>query len=276
VSEYDAAAFDAFESSGWEAIAATYDEHWSALTTQAIEPLLDAARVQPGMRVLDVGAGAGYGAARAAARGAQVTGVDVAEAMVKLAARQHPDASFVQASATSLPFDDESFDAAVGNLVILHVGQPELAMRELWRVLAPGGRVALSTWESPERSPFFAALHEAVAEVGIQPPPEVPAGPSFFRFADEQAFRMLLEDVGFSEIDLVETVLDLHFELADEVLRALEDGTVRTRALVRAADGAQRNRVRQALEAQFEPWRRGNTYLIPLPVKIAGGTKATP
>jgi ubiquinone/menaquinone biosynthesis C-methylase UbiE len=58
--------------------------------------------------------------------------------MVEIAARCHPEASFVRASATELPFADESFDAAVGNIVIQHVGEPERATRELARILVPG------------------------------------------------------------------------------------------------------------------------------------------
>ena len=51
----------------------------------------------------------------------------------------------------------------VGNLVILHVGEPELAARESLRVLAPDGLAAFSTWDAPERSPIFAAIF-AVAD----------------------------------------------------------------------------------------------------------------
>lgn len=95
------------------------------------------------MRVLDVGTGVGDAAARAAARGAEATGVDVSSAMVEIAARRHPAVRFVQASVTQLPFADGSFDAAVGNHLIQHIAEPERAARELARVLAPGGRVTL-------------------------------------------------------------------------------------------------------------------------------------
>jgi len=97
-------------------------QHWSALTSQAVEPLLDAAWVGAGMRVLDIGTGDAAG--RAAERGAEATGVDVAAAMVEIATLRYPTASFVRASATELPFADATFDAAVGNIVIQHMGEP--------------------------------------------------------------------------------------------------------------------------------------------------------
>jgi SAM-dependent methyltransferase len=270
---YDAAAFDAFESAGWESVAAVYDEHWSALTSQAVDPLLDAAGVEARMRVLDIGTGSGDAAARAVERGADATGIDVAAAMVAIAARRHPEATFVQASATDLPFGDESFDAAVGNIVIQHIGAPGRATREMARVLVRDGRVALSTWDTPERSPFFAGLLGALADAEIPPPDEVPPGPSFFEFADEGAFRALLEDAGFGDVEVTATSVDFRLRSADELITALADGTVRTGALVRAADPVQRDRLLEAVEARLEPYRRTDSYVVPAAVTIASGAK---
>src|SRR5262245_14693699 len=121
MTENDAQAFDRYEAAGWELVAALYERVWSPTTSQAVEPLLDAGGVVAGLRVLDVGTGAGDAAGRAVERGARATGVDVAAAMVEIAARRFPAASFVEASVTELPFADASFDAAVGNIVIQHV-----------------------------------------------------------------------------------------------------------------------------------------------------------
>src|SRR5262245_21356455 len=108
-------AFDRYEAAGWELVAALYERVWSPITTQAVEPILDAAGVKAGQHVLDVGTGPGDAAAGAIRRGARATGVDVASAMVEIASRRHPAATFVEASVTELPFADASFDAAVGN-----------------------------------------------------------------------------------------------------------------------------------------------------------------
>ena len=151
-------------------------------------------------RVLDLGTGPGYVAARAVERGADALGIDVTRAMVDLASRTHPRLTFQQASATELPFPDGSFDAVVGNLVILHVGEPELVAGESSRVLVPNGRVAFSTWDTPERSPLFGAIFAAVADAGVDPPADLPAGPAFFRFADDDEFARLLTEAGFADV----------------------------------------------------------------------------
>jgi SAM-dependent methyltransferase len=273
VSDYDPAAFDAYEATGWDAVAAHYVGFWSPITSQAIDPLLDAAGVGTGTRVIDVGTGAGDAAGRAAERGAQATGVDVAAAMVALAAHRHPAATFVQASVTDLPFPDGSVDAAVGNIVIQHIGEPERAVLELERVLVPGGRVALTTWDAPDRSPFFAAILGAVGDAEVPAPREVPAGPPFFRFADEAAFAALLVDAGFREVNVGVLSLELPLRSADELIRVLVKGTVRTGALLRAANEAQGRRIRESLEARLEPTQRGEIYAVPASVRLASGRK---
>ena len=273
MSEYDAHAFDAYEQAGWEAIAGRFAERWSPITSQAIDYLLEAARVGQGSRVLDVGAGPGDAAGRAVERGAEATGIDVAGAMVEIAARRHPVATFVQASASELPFPDGSFDAVVGNNVIQHVGDPQRAAREMNRVLVSGGRVALSNWDAAERSPFFAAVMGAVAAAEVPPPTEAPAGPSFFQFTDDRAFRALLEDAGFESVSVDSIPTEIPVASADELITALAEGTVRTGAALRAADDAQRDRMRDALEERLAEWRRGPGFVLPSPMKLASGTK---
>jgi SAM-dependent methyltransferase len=270
---YDADSFDAYEAAGWESVARTFDDYWSEITSHGVEPLLDAAQVGAGMRVLDVGTGAGYAAGHAAQRGAEATGVDIADAMIAIASRRHPAASFVQASAADLPFEGASFDAAVGNIVVQHIGEPDRAARELLRVLVPGGRVALSTWDDPQRSPLFATILGAVADAEVPPPGGIPDGPSFFQFSDDAVFVALLGDAGFGDVDVRRVEFEVPIASADELATALMDGTVRIGALLRAADDERRERLLAALGARLEPWRRGDAYSVPAIMSIASGTK---
>jgi SAM-dependent methyltransferase len=273
MTDIDAQAFDEFEAAGWELVAGRYGELLSPITSQAIEPLLDAAGVRAGMRVLDVGTGPGDAAATAVARGADAIGIDIAPAMVEIASRRHPDAVFVQGSATELPFADASFDAAVGNIVVLHVGEPERAAHDLARVVAPGARVALSTWDVPDRSPLFGALVGAVADADVSPPSDVPHGPSFFQFGEDDVFRALLLGVGFGDVEIGSFAFDFPLRSADELMMVVAEATVRMGALLRAGDDSQRTRMRESLERRIEPWRRGEGYAVPAPMKIAAGTK---
>jgi SAM-dependent methyltransferase len=100
-----------------------------------------------GLRVLDAGCGAGAHAAALVERRAVVTGVDASSAMVALAGERLPGrARFVRADLTDpLRFDADSFDAVLASLVMHYVRDWEPTLREFHRVLAPGGRLVIST-----------------------------------------------------------------------------------------------------------------------------------
>jgi SAM-dependent methyltransferase len=268
-SQVDPDAFNAFEAAGWDERATTYHRTLLPLTKQIIEPLLDAAAVGPGTRVLDVGSGPGYVAAAAAAREATVVGVDVAPAMVALARTLHPAVEFVQGDVEHLQFADDSFDTVVGNFVILHVGRPERAVAECARVLAPGGRLALSLWDVPRASRMPGVFFDAAQEVGAVPPPDLPAGPPMFRFADEAEFTRLLRDAGF--VDVTVSTVAFSFHYAGDLFDCLLDGTVRARGLVLAQPEPTRARIRAALDRLAAGYASDGGYDLPVSVKVASG-----
>ena len=94
-------AFHDFEQTGWERAAEFYGDAFGALTVQAAEALLDAVGTGPGTRLLDVATGPGFVAAAAAARGAEVTGLDFAGAMVREARRRQPSGLTLVASSVT-------------------------------------------------------------------------------------------------------------------------------------------------------------------------------
>jgi ubiquinone/menaquinone biosynthesis C-methylase UbiE len=103
-SSVNPSAFRAFEHAGWENIPTRYHEAFGHLTTQAMDPLLEAVDVRSGVRMLDVATGPGYVAAAAAQRGASVVGVDFSAAMVAEARRRYPAVTFQEGDAEELPF----------------------------------------------------------------------------------------------------------------------------------------------------------------------------
>lgn len=112
--------------------------------------LLEALSARPGERVLDVGSGPGFLAADLAERGARVEGVDLSEDMVRTAGERFPSLRFRTGEATSLPFDNSSFDAVTCTQVLEYVADVGAALAEFRRVLEPGGRVAIidTDWDS--------------------------------------------------------------------------------------------------------------------------------
>ena len=117
------------------------------------------------------------------------------------------------------------------------------------RVLVSGGRLALSTWDAPERSPFFATILGAVADANVPPPTAIPTGPSFFQFADDVVFEALLQDAGFADVHIDAISFGVPLGSAEELVAGLVEGTVRTGALLRAAD--------DEVLSSASRWRRG-------------------
>jgi SAM-dependent methyltransferase len=98
-------------------------------------------------RVLDAGCGSGYGSAALGAHAQQVVGIDFAREAVEYARTTYalPNLHFVQASGAALPFPDRTFDFAASFEVIEHLPDWKDFLRELRRVVAPGGRLLIST-----------------------------------------------------------------------------------------------------------------------------------
>ena len=94
------------------------------------------------------------------ARGAHAEGLDFAAPMVQMACRNFPDLPFRQGDAEKLPYPDESFDFAACAFGILHLDDPDAALREVFRILEPADRFAFTTWLPPERARILAAILE--------------------------------------------------------------------------------------------------------------------
>lgn len=273
--EIDPDAFNAFEARGWETKADGYDRFVGRVTGRFVEPLLDAASVGAGTRVLDLATGPGYAAAAASARGASAIGVDVAAAMVALAGRLHPELEFRRADAQELPFADASFDAVVGNFLILHLGRPEQGMAEFVRVLRPGGSVALTSWDYPDRARVLGIFQDAVADAGAAPPADLPAGPDLFRFSDDAEFDALMRDEGLEERAVTTIAFTHAVPSFDELWDGFLAGSLRMAVRITSQDEETQERIRASLERVVEEYRRDGGLELPVSAKLASGRKPT-
>lgn len=208
--------FDASERLIWAGRAAAYARSYARLCAHPVPRLLDAARVGPDVRVLDVGTGPGTVAAAASARGAKVTAVDAEPTMVELAARAVPTADVRLAVLPELPFSDGEFDAVVANFVLNHVGRPKVALAELRRVIAPNGRIALTIWAAPP-APGQTLLGRAIRAAGAVRPPQLPAGlaPEDDFSRDESGLTGLMTAAGLREAACETLRWDHHTDAAE-------------------------------------------------------------
>jgi ubiquinone/menaquinone biosynthesis C-methylase UbiE len=267
--------FGDFELAGWEDEATAFesDRHLSLVTIQSVEALLDDAGVKRGHKVLDVASGAGYVAAAAAQRGADSFGIDFSTAQVRLARSRYPGIRFEQANAEALPFDAESFEAVVNAFGLCHLPNPALALREAFRVLKPGGRVAFSVWDHPERAVGHGALYAAIREHGSFDV-GLPAGPNFFFFSSPEQSIEALRDAGFDSPTFRTVSQVWRSSDPDGLFAMMATGTVRVAATLRAQTSEARKLIRAAVRQAVCAYQRDGEYEIPMPAVVAAAVKA--
>ena len=123
--------------------------------------LMKSAGLTEGHSLLEVGCGTGVLAREAikvVGANGSVTGIDLSESMLGVARHLAPDVDFQQGDVQTLPFSDQTFDRIIASFVLMFVPEQISAITEMWRVLKPGGKLAVSVWESLENNPAYADL----------------------------------------------------------------------------------------------------------------------
>ncbi|HEX5582181.1 class I SAM-dependent methyltransferase [Gaiella sp.] len=189
--------------------AASYDRFMGVYSAKLAPKLADLAGVAAGQRVLDVGCGPGALAAELVSRlgAASVTAVDPSETFVEAARERLAGVRVERAPAERLPFPDDSFDAAIAQLVVHFMADPIAGLGEMARVTRTGCVVAACVWDHAGGQGPLAAFWDA----GRILDPDVD-DESGFAGAREGHLGELLETAGLSDVE--ETALTVGVEYA--------------------------------------------------------------
>ncbi|MEK1890708.1 MAG: class I SAM-dependent methyltransferase [Phyllobacterium sp.] len=267
--------FKDLERAGWIEKAVSYGSGFGAVTVGAIDPLIDAVQASTGTRLLDVACGPGHGAGRANARGSTAVGVDFAPAMVEIARRNYPDIEFDEGDAEALAFADESFDAVICAFGLLHMAEPEKAIAEAFRVLAPGGRYAFTVWAPPERHQFYEIVFGAINTHGRMDV-ALPPAPPFFRFSDAAESTRVLEGSGFTRVEVNEIPLVWRYNSPEAIVDMIYKSAVRLVMLLEHQTPEARQRIHAAVVEGASKWQRGSSYQIAVPAVLVSAQKPQP
>jgi len=241
-----------------------YEQLWQAQLHEAQAALLALAPLELGDQVLDVACGTGlvsFEAARAVSPTGNVLGIDLSERMVDAAERRARERKlsncrFSRMDAETLALPDASFDVVLCALGLMYMPDPAQAVREMRRVLRPGGRVSLVVWGEQSKCGWSAVFPIVAAEVASD------VCPLFYRLGQQDALACLCAEAKFEAVRYRRFTTTLVFADANEACDAAFVGGPVALAYSRFNDEV-RARVRSLYLDAIEPWREGRGYRIP-------------
>jgi SAM-dependent methyltransferase len=217
-------------------------------------------------RVLDAGCGSGRLTVALAGARAAVTGVDTNAAQLDMAAQRASEAGveleLVEADFNeALPFAEASFDAVVSRLSVMAAADPVATLRELGRVLEPGGRVVTALWAAPAENPWFAAPRGAIGSVlGGE---RAAFARAFGKLGDPEEAAEAHRAAGFVGVEAVLLRGSRSAPDAASYWAELSKENGHFRRVEATLSGAERAELVAELEARFGPYRAGDHLVLP-------------
>ena len=259
---------------GWDKAVSYYESYWKRQLEPAQTRLLEMAELKQGERVLDMACGTGLVTFRAAAQvgceGA-VCGTDISEHMVQsartMAAQHHTHhAAFERMEAEDLRLPNDSFDVALCALGLMYVPNPMQALREMHRVLQPGGRAVAAVWGQRNRCGWAEIFPIVEARVQSE------VCPLFFQLGTHDLLAQTFRDAGFQ--DVISTCLStiLHYDSSEAACGAAFAGGPVALAYARF-DACMREAVHAEYLTSIEAYRTSHGYAIPGEFVITRGCK---
>ena len=229
------------DNSGFNVAADAYDRFMVRYSTLLSPQMAELAGIAPDQRVLDVGCGPGALTAVLVDRvGADnVAAVDPSEPFVEAARRRFPDVDVRHAPAEALPFEDDTFDASIAQLVVHFMEDPVGGLREMRRVARPGGVVAACVWDHAGGRGPLSVFWDAARQLD-------PAAADESRLAGARRDHLgeLFEAAGISDVEQSEIVASLRHPSFEEWWEPYNGGVGPAGAYVAGLDAERRAQLR--------------------------------
>lgn len=282
---FDPDKFRATTRTQWENAAEAWDR-WSPLLNRwlgaATQAMLDAARIGPGSRVLDIAAGAGdqtLAAARRAGPAGYVLATDISPAILRYAkaAAQKEGLSNVETRELDGERHDVlpagSFDAAISRVGLIYFPDQQRALAGIRHALKPGGRFAAVVYSTPEKNAFF-SLPVGIIRRRAQLPPPLPGQPGPFSLGGEGVLARTLEQAGFRDVEVRKVESAVCLPTAAQCVRFERESFGALLQMMGGMDDAERTATWAEIEetlAKFEDGDRG--FVGPCEMLVGSGTR---
>lgn len=212
------------------------------------EKMIDLLDLKAADHVLDIASGTGEPALSIANYVKKVTITDLSNDMLIIANenaenRGMKNVDFVNCDVCELPFSDESFDAVSCRLGFMFFPDMDLAAKEIFRVLKPGGRVVTSVWDVPEKNFWLTAIGGAINRNMELPPPN-PGAPGVFRCAKSGLIEDLFHNAGFKDVKGYEVNGELNYETPERYWSMMTEIAAPVVAALSNADDQMRQKIK--------------------------------
>jgi SAM-dependent methyltransferase len=259
-------------------------QRWSSaaetLLGPATELMLDVAGVEAGMRVLDVGAGAGDQTIRAAARVGQegsVLAIDVSEDILRFAEAEVRSTGVLNVEFRPIPCEQLSesngaFDAAISRNGLQYLTDLPKGLARIHRALRPGGKLGAVVWGSASRNGFLAKSF-AIARRRLHIPSPGPDDPDPFKLGEDGAFESTLENAGFRDVRIESVEALAVFASTHEALLFQQEAVGELVRLLAAATDLERSDAWEEIEAALHAFEKNKGFIGPGVLLVGSGLK---
>lgn len=259
---------------GWDKAAEYYEESWKDQLKPAQDKLMEMAALKPGEKVLETSCGTGlvtFRVAREIGDDGKIIATDLSEKMVEMAEQNAvkqglSNITFRRMDAEALDLEDNQFDAALCGLGLMYFPDPVQGLKEMYRVLKPGGRSVVAIWGERNKcgwADIFPIVDKHVASEVC---------PMFFQQGTGKTLEYSLENAGFDNIQIERLTVKLNFKNTDHaILAAFSGGPV---ALAyKKFDEKTKEVVHRDYLNSISEYRNGDGYQIPGEYVVAKAVK---
>jgi ubiquinone/menaquinone biosynthesis C-methylase UbiE len=250
----------------WNGLAGRVWVEEQALLDQILEPfqelLVAEVRAASARRVLDVGCGAGattLAIARLLGAEGRCTGIDISAPLIDAARlraeREGRPATFIRADAQEHAFEPKSFDTILSRFGVMFFDDPIRAFANLRRAGESGGELRFVAWRSAAENPFMTTAERAAAPLLPNLRPRLADAPGQFAFADQSRVSRILEESGWTEIDI--RPIDVACTMPESELVRYVTRLGPVGLILQEADDRTRAQVIETVRAAFDPYVHG-------------------